>query len=438
MIEEREMLPASRQRSSELTKAHVALMEREVILSKQVDLFRLVNRHYYTLQNWHDQNTGWRIQRSATVIRLVRQLSATTPGYVYDRLREPGDFACLTWILWYAENRQLTGRGNDQQFLLSQLAEQISEQSLIGVEDETGFDFRRPADRYSIQRALQYLEDLGGLRLVDGQTKEWVEQTSDADVLYEFTEVIHSLVSALNPQLLTMAAAHLNDEGKTLRPTLLQDMIGNLFPVASTKPLIRAWRTLLLGPALFRYDDAEAFAQLVAHADEVANELLDTFGWLLDVKRDYACIVRASGMSTGPVTSFTPFGTSDQMALLMCTAIREQVTGGAWPKPDSYGCLRVTTEDMNALFYTLRERYGENWGNEARSKSSRTLLNDIYRKMRQVGLLRGPDGAGNVLILPTAARYSVTYEKAGQESKATSKQKIKSMAAALPGMDEAE
>jgi uncharacterized protein (TIGR02678 family) len=438
MIEKREMLPASRQRSSELTKAHVALMEREVILSKQVDLFRLVNRHYYTLQNWHDQNTGWRIQRSATVIRLVRQLSATTPGYVYDRLREPGDFACLTWILWYAENRQLTGRGNDQQFLLSQLAEQISEQSLIGIEDETGFDFRRPADRYSIQRALQYLEDLGGLRLVDGQTKEWVDQTSDADVLYEFTEVIHSLVSALNPQLLTMAAAHLNDEGETLRPTLLQDMIGNLFPVASTKPLIRAWRTLLLGPALFRYDDAEAFAELVVHADEVANELLNTFGWLLDVKRDFACIVRASGMSTGPVTSLTPFGTSDQMALLMCTAIREQVSGGAWPKPDSYGCLYVTTEDMNALFYRLRERYGENWGNEARSKSSRTLLNDIYRKMRQVGLLRGPDGAGNVLILPTAARYSVTYEKAGQESKATSKQKIKSMAAALPGMDEAE
>jgi len=42
------------------------------------------------------------------------------------------------------------------------------------------------------------------------------------------------------------------------------------------------------------------------------------------------------------------------------------------------------------------------------------------------------------LILPTAARYSVTYEKAGQESKATSKQKVKSMAAALPGMDEAQ
>src|SRR5947208_4539696 len=135
-------------------------MEREVILSKNIDLFRLVNRHYYTLQNWHDQNTGWRIQRSATVIRLVRQLSATTPGYVYDRLREPGDFACLTWILWYAENRQLTGRGNDQQFLLSQLAEQISEQSLIGVEDETDLVLGRQADATGIHGQRNYVQDL--------------------------------------------------------------------------------------------------------------------------------------------------------------------------------------------------------------------------------------------------------------------------------------
>ncbi len=433
-------LSISRQRTytAEITKAHVALMERGVILSKQVDLFRLVNRHYYTLQNWHDQNTGWRIQRGATVIRLVRQLSATTPGYVYDRLKEPRDFACLTWILSFAENRQLTGRGNEQQFLLSQLAEQIQEQSRSEADGETAFDFRRPTDRYSIQRALQYLEDMGGVQLVDGQTKEWVEQSADADVLYEFTDVIRSLVSAFNPQLLAMVATHLNNEGKTLQPTLLQSIVGDNFPVMALKPLVRAWRTLLLGPVLLRYDDPEAFAELVAHADQVANELLETFGWLLDVKRDYACVVRASGMSSGPVTSLTPFGTSDQMAVLMCTAIREQVTTGAWPLPDKYGCVHITSEDMSALFYALRERYGENWGNEARSKGSRSLLNDVYKKMRQVGLLRGPDGAGNMLILPTAARYSASYEKAGQEQKPAGKNKSKSIAITLPGLDESE
>jgi uncharacterized protein (TIGR02678 family) len=174
----------SRAYNSDLTRAHVALMEREVLLpNKQLELFRLVNRHYRTLQAWHDQYTGWRIQRGSTVIRLVRHLSTATPGYLYERLKDPKDFACLTWALWFAENRQLAGRGNDQQFLLSQLAEQIQEQSTQGTDSEKQFDFRKQADRYNIQRALQYLEDMGGIQLVDGQTREWVEQTPDADVL---------------------------------------------------------------------------------------------------------------------------------------------------------------------------------------------------------------------------------------------------------------
>src|SRR5207253_678672 len=101
--------------------------------------------------------------------------------------------------------------------------------------------------------------------------------------------------------------------------------------------------------------------------------------------------------------------------MLLCGAMRKKVETGAWPSPDRYGCLHVTTGDFEELFYSVRERYGENWGTEARGKSSRSLLNDVYKKMRQVGLLRGPDEAGNVLVLPTAARYSATYDKTGQE-----------------------
>ncbi len=408
-------LAAARQRASaaDLVKAHVTLLEKAVILPRQPDLFRLVNRHYRTLQTWHDHYTGWRIQRSATVIRLLHRPSTMTPGYLYERLKEPGDFACLTWIFWYAENRQLSGRGNDQQFLLSQMAEQLQEQSATGTDGLEKLDFRKPGARYSIQRALHYLEDLGGLQLVDGQTREWVEQTNDADVLYEFTDVIHSLVAALDPQEIATVAERLHNPATILHPTLL------LEEATGTTPLARAWRSLLLGPALFRFDDPQAFTELLTHADAIAYELLETFGWLLDIHRNYACIVRASGMSTGPVTGLTPFGTNDQIAMLLCAAIRKQVESGLWPSPDAYGCLHVTTEDMTALFYSVRERDGENWGSEARNKNSRVLLQDVYKKMRLVGLLRGPDGNGNLLVLPTAARYTVTYDKIGQETPAS-------------------
>ncbi|HTI14662.1 MAG TPA: DUF2398 family protein [Dictyobacter sp.] len=423
--------------TADLMKAHITLLERRFLLAKQSDLFRLVQHHYHRLQSWHDQHTGWRIQRSSTVIRLVRHVSAVTPGHLYERLREPKDFAALTWILWNAENRQLTGRGNEQQFLLSQLADQIQEQSAQGTEGSAPFDFRRPGDRYSVQRALQYLEDIGGLQLVDGQTREWVEQTGNADVLYEFTDVVRSLVAALHPQMVETVAEHLSDPATLLQPALLPGASGTL-------PFIRAWRALMLGPAFFRFDDPEAFSTVRTHAETIANELLETFGWLLDIQRDYACIVRASGTSTGPVTALTPYGTNDQIALFMCQSFRNQIETGAWPAPDSYGCVRVTVEDMAELFYTVRERYGENWGSEARSKSSRSLLNDIYKKMRQVGLLRGPDMSGNMLILPTAARYAATYDKpdpntpARSRSKSTSRRINATVPVQLPGLEDDE
>lgn len=419
----------------DLIKAHTVLMEKETLLLKQGDLFRLIHYHYHRLQTWHDQHTGWRIQRSSNVIRLVRHLSAATPGYLYERLREPKDFACLTWILWYAENRQLTGRGNEQQFLLSQLAEQVQEQSMQGIGADAAFDFRRPADRYSIQRALQYLEGIGGLQMVDGQTREWVEQTGHADVLYEFTDAVRSLILALDPQVVEQATSHLSNPSTTLQPALL--------PADSTPPLTRVWRALLLGPALFKFDDPGAFHALLAHAESIANELLDTFGWLLDIQRDYACIVRASGTSSAPVSPLTPYGSNDQVALLLCHAMRNKVESGAWPAPDSYGCLHVSVEDLFELFYSVRERYGENWGNEARNKSARSLLNDIYKKMRQSGFLRGPDTEGNLLVLPTAARYATTYEKSGESSmpsrsrkKTSSRQAREAIDVELPGLEE--
>src|SRR5258708_14165787 len=255
---------------------------------------------------------------------------------------------------------------------------------------------------------------MGGLQLVDGQARVWVEQTPGEAVLYEFTDVLRSLIVGLNPQEVTEVEARLRDNATVLQPRLLAGAAG-------TSPLVRAWRALLLGPALFRFDDPAAFAELLAYAEAIANELLETYGWLPDIHRDYACIVRASGMATGPVTSLTPFGTNYQVALLMFEAIRDKVETGVWPSPDIYGCLHVTTEDMSELFYSVRERYGENWGNEARSKSSRSLLNDVYKKMRQVGLLRGPDEAGNITGLATAARHAGTHEETAQDAKAGAK-----------------
>src|SRR6266446_7505900 len=412
---------------AELIKAHVALLEKEVLQPKDGDLFRLVKYYYRKLQDWHDQHTGWHIRRSSTVIRLLRHPSTVASGYITEELKEPRDFACFAWILWYAESRQYSGRGNDQQFLLSKLAERIQEQSANVANSEARLDFLKQSDRYSMRRALKYLEDLGGLQLVDGQTKEWVEQVQDADVLYEFTDVTRSLVAALRPETLTDVALRLEDNAMALSPALLT------YTADTTPDLARAWRSLLIGPILLRYDDPRAFTALALQASEVASELSDTFGWLLHLDRDYACIVRASGTATGPVMGLSLTGANDQIALLLCGAIRRQVASGAWPPADQYGCLHVTAGDMRELFLHLREQYGENWGSQAREKKLDVLLAEVYQKMRQVGLLRGPDAAGDMLVLPPAARYNVAYYDEMQGAAPTSRSKSRRTAKTAAG-----
>ncbi len=421
MLEEAATLvTATKQRAQDrLTRAHVLLLERESIALEDHERFNLVSTHFRALQMWHDQHTGWRILRGTAVIRLVRALDMAPSGYSYDYIREPRDFACLVRILWYAENRHMTGRSNDQQFLLSHLADQIQDQSAQSIDDvwvrhlpdqhnhseRAGkpLDFRNIQDRYSIQRALHYLQNLGGLQVLDGRTDDWTQQQGDADVLYEFTPTVRTLVAALDTERITRMLDHLCTSNST-GPACLPAPIGQAAP-----ELMRAWRALLAGPALFRFDDPLAFTALVANANHIVNEIAETFGWYCAITSDYACIIRGSGMGQGPITVLNVTSAIDQISLLLCAAIRHAVNDGNLLPPDCFGCLRMQTDDLTALFFQVREQYGDQWGKEARRQQSTSLLSDVYKKMRGAGFLRGPEPDGTILITPLVARYAVTY-----------------------------
>lgn len=398
-----------------LTQAHVGLMENELITrAGSSDLFRLVNNQFATLQNWHDLHTGWRIRRSPAVIRLVRTPSAFIPGYVFRTLYKPRDFALLVWALWYAESRAMAGRGNEQQFLMSQLAEQLEEQSRAGTlaVHVPPLDFRKQDDRYSLARALKALQDLGGLQLVDGGSEDWVTRTGESDALWEFTEVTRSLMLSLDLPKVLEAGQRLDGDPRTIKPALLPGQ-------ETIAPLERAWRTLLLGPALFHYDDPAAFEALLQNVEQVRRGLAETFGWELDMRYEYAQVIRASGTTQGPVTLLNLQGAADQAALLVCDVIRQKITSGEW-RPQAVGserdgCFLVAEGEVSEIFRQVRERYEPRWGNTARKEGFHRLLNDVYAKLRQAGLMRGPDRGGNILLLPTVARYAVAYSRQDEE-----------------------
>ncbi len=382
--------------------AHAVLLD-NVVVAQQTDqeAFRLVKAHIQVLERWHEQHTGWRVQRGSTFFRLERHLHMVLPVFVDEKLKEARDFACLIWILWFAEKRYLTGSGKHQQFLLSQLTEEIQLQTQ--AISKAGLDIRNVQDRYSMRRSLEYLINLGCLQMLEGEMKRWSDSSNQEqyEILFEFTPLAHSLIEALNEKRIT--ALHRSQQEHGVASPQNLPPLSNEIP-----PLVRAWRTLLLGPALLRYDDAEAFRELTKQTEHVQEELGATFGWSLELNRDYACVVRGGGISIGAGAAISFNGAFDQILLLLCGKFREQVQNKQWT-PDSYGCIAVTQWQILPLLSDLRQRYGFHWGATVQNISAEKLLEEVYLRMRQTGLLRGPYVEGNILILPTAARYSVSY-----------------------------
>jgi hypothetical protein len=266
---------------------------------------------------------------------------------------------------------------------------------------------------------------LGGITTLEGETKKWVDEGSDSsenEVLYEFTAVTHSLVEALNQGHVEAIIAHFAQSKQFFQPARVAALSDPI------PPITRAWRALLLGPILLRYDDPQAFSALINEAEQVNNELDESFGWSLELNDDYACIVRGGSLSTGSGPDIGFISGYHQIIFLLCTAFREQVEAGTW-QPDSYGCLHVNHLDVAQIFNDLRLRYGSHWGTTIQAQKANDLFTEIYQRMRQFGLIRGPDEDGELLILPTAARYRVSYDAAqdaSQKRRVQSKEKKES------------
>ena len=283
------------------------------------------------------------------------------------------------------------------------------------------------------------------MQLVDGGSEDWVTQTGENDALWEFTEVTRSLLLALDIPKIMAVGLRLDGNPRTIEPALLlsvgvaleddqkSDAFGTKPPnnnnttITTTTnnnnsidPLQRAWRTLLLGPVLFHYDDSAAFIALLQNQEAVRRALAETFGWELDLRYEYAQVIRASGTTPGPLTLLNLQGAVDQAALLVCDVVRHRITSGEW-RPQIVGsgrdgCFLVAEGEISEIFRQVRERYEIYWGNTARKEGFHKLLQEVYAKLRQVGLIRGSDRGGNILLLPTIARYAVSYNNNSQQN----------------------
>ncbi|HUX88046.1 MAG TPA: DUF2398 family protein [Chloroflexota bacterium] len=409
-------------RTVALARAHRFLLERPIVRRNQhADEYAVVARHVDSLETWHREHTGWPIHYNerAGIIRLRRR-PALVPSGIWEPWKSdvvftsPRDYACLVYLLWYARSPMLLGRGGVRQVLLSDLSNNLAQRSALrdDPDDPDGgagepYDFaKRRSDYYSLRRALKALEDLGAVLILD-EANPGPNADEPGEALIEFTEVVESLIVDLDLRLVEAANLSRPDPFSLDAPKLDEETIS---------PWRRVWRALLLGPVLLRRDDPVAFHALHQQRHVVEAEVEQLFGYVVELTPRYARLIRPTGVSfdrVPPVLNFQQRGLV-QAGLLLCSAIRDRVAAGELPSPDHDGCLIVDQSTLLELFRQVCLAHQRRWGSGLAELRPDTIFTRVCDVLRTAGLLRGPNLAGHVLVLPTAAIYRAGYAQTPQ------------------------
>lgn len=380
------------------------LLDRPLI-TRQSDpeAYQRIAFHEPYLKEWLRERPYWRLLGGRGVFRLERMPSHILPERGLPRLRSTTAYACLCWVLWFAESMTTSSR---DWFVISELAARVT------MVAEGRFTLADRQHREALVQALQLLTDLGALVLKDGDTERWIsgqgQVDQEAEVMYEFSETAPRLLA--NFAYEGLSAVTTGDPSARLAlPT------GEL-----AGPLARAWRALLLGPIFWRADDPEAFAALGAAHEQVQYELEGALGWQLQLNAEYACIWRVTTArhAAGLLLDLYPDPSvpSEERTtrylyhpiLLLLGRLQEGVAQGSY-QVDDLGAVLISDGDLNDLLSDLRSNYRKSWGTGLGALSEADLAAEVFREMRRIGLLRGPDRAGKCYILPPAAQLRGTY-----------------------------
>lgn len=387
----------ARQTRSGRIQAFVDLMDKPVVLAaREPESFQRILHYESELRDWFRVYPGWHLERNREMIRLVRTPSALREGLAPGGLKEPFDYLLFTLILHFAEVS--AARGGDM-FLLSLLAEELA--TLVQNRYGAGvLDFAEISHRRSLMRAMLLLEQLGALVRLDGSAGEWADGTAAADGLYAFTEVAYQIAGGPKAPEAERADDH---------PLKLPVVDGG-------DSEQRAWRTLLLGPALLAVDDPEAFALVERKHTFFGRELTDLFDWRLDIRQGMARILREShAQDSGGVLISARLRSEYGPVLLFCNLLRHLVDGGSI-RPDSSGCIRLPFSQFTTIVVDLRNEHRDLLAGGLSTCAPGELLERTLKLMRENGMLRGPDAYLDVLLTPLCALYRGIFAEEAPET----------------------
>lgn len=372
--------------------AQVLLNRNWITKEDDPELFQAVKSHYDVLRDWFQEHCGFALLVTRQFAKLEKIPGQAIAWMGFATFQQTRDYALFTYCLWYLE-----GKGEADQFLLTEMVEEIREHL---VSQDIFLDWTLYEHRLSMARALKLLKETGVLTAVDGDEWEWARSgTEESNVLYESSPWSRYVLRRFPRDLTTFTDIR----------ALAEEVYAETPEGQLKKRRHRIYRRLLQEPVVYDWEWTEEEKYYVlTQRRSILDQLENMFG--LEGQRYREGLVFFNPEVSGEALLFpTAKGISD-LALLLGGELRRMLAAGhAGVFLDERGRVQLNWVDLEGIILRLREKHRDYWSKQHRQATARELGAELMEHLAEWGL-GGREDHQTLWIYPGLARWNGDYD----------------------------
>ena len=364
-----------------------ALLENYWLRREDTDSFTRAKRAYPKYRKFITEQLGWKLVSNERVLKLEKVPARAEAFMGIDSFSDVRDYCMLCGLLIYLEDKE-----DDEQFLLSELVEQIGVQLRSVME----VDWTQYVQRKSLIRVLKYAELMGMLAVYEGDSSE-ISGGMDHEVLYENTGLSRYFATTFDYDI---SACKTYQDFEDIALQSMEADRGYL-------RINRVYRQLAAAPAMYwsTVDDQDSL--YVKNQRQWVQHYLDEYiGGKLEIHKNAAFFVMEEGDCFGgrhPKDGMLP-----ELVTMVCREIRQEIDGGVLLRENDDTVL-LDQRHFSHLLAVCKEKYDAGWSKEYRIMNMDKLLAEVSDYMINWMMLKKTDETYQ--ILPGAGKVTGKYPK---------------------------
>lgn len=362
-----------------------ALLNRPWVLKEDdSETFQQIKDHYEALRDWFNDYLGFSLLVTRQFAKVEKFPQTYQSWMGIESFKQPRDYAMFTYCLWYLE-----GRGDGEQFLLSQLVEEIRDHL---ASYDVFIDWTLYDHRLSMARALKKCRDLRVLLSVDGEESDWARDEG-ANVLYECSPMARYVLRRFPKEL--MHYEQIDDFHRELDER--EDKV---------KRRQRVYRRLVQEPVVYDSDWHDDELQYVLTQRRSIMEQMQAQLGLEGARYREALVFFDPGLSAEHDLFPTLSSVSD-LVILLATELRQRLVNDEYVQKED-GRIVISVTDLESLLLAMRAKYKAYWSKEHREASATELVNQVMSHLQEWHL--GKRNQQEIILYPALSRWIGGYD----------------------------